>query len=256
MLMEGKSGIILNVANRHSIAWAIAQALHREGAHVALAYQNERLEKNVRELAGTLERSTVVGPCDVTDEGQIDQVFSILLDRFGTIDFLAHCIAFAKREELDGAYLDTSRDGYLIAQEISSYSLVALAQRAAPLMEERGGSIMALTYLGGEKVVPHYNVMGVAKAALESSIRYLAYDLGGKNIRVNGVSAGPLSTLAARGIAGFSDMRSKFKERAPLGRYTEHAEVADTALFLSSHLSRGITGEVIYVDCGYHIMGM
>ena len=254
MLLEGKKGLIVGVANKRSIAWSIAESLHREGARLAFNYQGERLEENVRSLAQELKGS-IVHPCDVTREDEIDALFAKVKEDFGRLDILVHCVAFARKEDLDGAFIATTRDGFKMALDISAYSLTALARGAAPLMEG-GGSIIALTYLGSEKAVPGYNVMGVAKAALESSIRYLACDLGKQNIRVNGISSGPISTLAARGVPGFTKMLQIVRERSPMPRNTEPAEVGDTALFLSSHLSRGITGEVIFVDNGYHIMGM
>jgi enoyl-[acyl-carrier protein] reductase I len=254
MLLEGRKGLIVGVANKRSIAWSIAEALHREGARLAFNYQGERLEENVRGLAGELPGSLVL-PCDVTRDEEIDALFAGVKKEFGRLDLLVHCVAFAQKEDLEAGYLTTSRKGFQTALDVSAYSLVALAQRAAPLMEG-GGSILALTYLGSDRVVPQYNVMGVAKAALESSIRYLAYDLGKKNVRVNGISSGPISTLAARGIPGFTRMLQAVREKSPLPRNTEPAEVGDTALFLCSDLSRGITGEVIFVDNGYHIMGM
>ena len=254
MLLEGKKGLIVGVANKRSIAWSIAESLHREGARLAFNYQGERLEENVRSLAQELKGS-IVHPCDVTKEDEIDALFARVKEEFGRLDVLVHCVAFARKEDLDGAFLATTRDGFKTALDISAYSLTALARAAAPLMEG-GGSVIALTYLGSEKAVPGYNVMGVAKAALESSIRYLACDLGKQNIRVNGISSGPISTLAARGVPGFTKMLQIVRERSPLPRNTEPAEVGDTALFLASSLSRGITGEVIFVDNGYHIMGM
>jgi enoyl-[acyl-carrier protein] reductase I len=254
MLLDGKKGLIVGVANKRSIAWSVAEALHREGARLAFNYQGERLEENVRSLAKELEGS-IVHPCDVTKDVEIDALFARVKEEFGRLDVLVHCVAFARKEDLDAEFLLTTRDGFKTALDISSYSIVALAQRAAPLMEG-GGSVVALTYLGSEKVVPGYNVMGVAKAALESSIRYLAHDLGKKNIRVNGISAGPISTLAARGVPGFTKMLAIVRERSPLPRNTEPGEVADAALFLCSHLARGVTGSVIFVDNGYHIMGM
>ena len=254
MLLEGKKGLVVGVANKRSIAWSIAEALYREGARLAFNYQGERLEENVRGLAATLDGSLVL-PCDVTNEKEIDSLFAGITEALGGLDILVHCVAFARREELEGDFLKTSREGFATALEISTYSLTALAQRAAPLMRE-GGSIVALTYLGAARVIPRYNVMGVAKAALESSIRYLAHDLGKSGIRVNGISAGPISTLAARGIPGFMKMLSFVREKSPLPRNTEPAEVGDVALFLCSGMSRGVTGEVIYVDNGYHIMGM
>jgi enoyl-[acyl-carrier protein] reductase I len=254
MLLEGKKGLIVGVANKRSIAWSIAESLHREGARLAFNYQGERLEENVRSLAQELKGS-IVHPCDVTKDDEIDALFAKVKADFGRLDVLVHCVAFARKEDLDGAFISTTRDGFKMALDISAYSLIALSRGAAALMEG-GGSIIALTYLGSEKAVPGYNVMGMAKAALESSIRYLACDLGKQNIRVNGISSGPISTLAARGVPGFTKMLQIVRERSPMPRNTEPAEVGDTALFLASGLSRGITGEVIFVDNGYHIMGM
>jgi enoyl-[acyl-carrier protein] reductase I len=254
-LLAGQTGLIFGVAHKTSIAWAIAQALSAAGMRLAFTYQGERLEKNVRELAEPLEGSLIL-PCDVTNDDEIQRVFDTVGEQFGRLDTLVHSVAFAKKEDLDGQFLDTSRDGYLLAQNISSYSLTALSQKAAPLMAQTGGgSIITLTYLGGERVVKNYNVMGVAKAALEASVRYLAVDLGPHNIRVNAISAGPIKTLAARGISGFSSILDYMKDHTPLRRNVETGEVADTALFLASPLSRGITGEVIHVDSGFHIMG-
>ncbi len=253
-LLEGKKGLILGVANKRSIAWSIAQSAAREGAELAFTYQGERLEQNVRELARGLQGSLIL-PCDVTKEEEADAVFKRLDEVWGGLDFLVHCVAYAKAEDLDGGYTKTKKDGFDIALGISAYSLTLLTQKALPLMEKKGGgSVVTLTYLGGERVMPGYNVMGVAKAALEASVKYLAYDLGQKNIRVNAISAGPISTLAARGIAGFTDILKLVREKAPLRRNTEPEEVGDTAMFLLSPLSRGITGEVIFVDCGYHIV--
>jgi enoyl-[acyl-carrier protein] reductase I len=259
MLLEGKTALVVGVANKRSIAWAIAEAFHREGARLAFNYQGERLKENVESLAAAMPGSLVV-PCDVTDDAAIDALFAAVKERFGRLDVLVHCVAFAKKEDLEAGFVTTSRDGFATALDISAYSLTALARRAAPLMAGEdasgpGGSIVALTYLGSERVVPKYNVMGVAKAALESSIRYLAWDLGRKNIRVNGISAGPISTLAARGISGFTDILKVVRDRSPLPRNTEPAEVADAAVFLSSDMGRGVTGEVLYVDNGFHIMG-
>jgi len=254
-MLSGRTGVIFGVANKRSIAWAIAKATANAGARLALTFQGERLEENVRELAATLENPLVL-PCDVTSDEQIEAVFAEIKKEFGGLDFVVHAVAYALREELEGAYVNTSRKGYHIAQDVSAYSLTAIARHAAPLMEGRGGSIVTLTYLGGERVVPNYNVMGVAKAALEMSVKYLANDLGPKGIRVNAISAGPIKTLAAAGVSGFSGILGMFRERAPLRRNTDPAEVGDAALFLVSHLSRGITGEIIYVDCGFHILGI
>lgn len=254
-LLKGKKGIVLGVANKRSIAWGIARALASHGAQLAFTYQGDRLKESVEELAQTLPLKSPLYPCDVTRNEDIKNVFESLGRDLGNIHFLVHCIAFAKKEELDGRTVDTTREGFQLALDVSSYSLIALAKAAEPLMEKEGGSIVALTYLGSEKVIPNYNVMGLAKASLESAIRYLAYDLGKKNIRVNGVSAGPISTLAARGISGFTTMLESHRIRAALGRNVEVEEVANTAFFLLSPLASGITGEILYVDCGYRIMG-
>lgn len=256
MLLEGKCGLVLGIANKRSIAWAIAQAAAREGARLAVTYQGERLKENVDALAAGLKDPLVL-PCDVTKDEDLDALANAVREGFGGLDFVVHAVAFALREELDGLFVDTSREGYRLAQDISSYSLTALARRTAPLMEGRGGgSIVTLSYLGGERVVPHYNVMGVAKAALEMSVRYLAADLGPKGIRVNAISAGPIRTLAASGVHGFSKMLEYHRNQAPLRKNTELEEVGDAGLFLVSALSRGVTGEVIHVDGGFHVMGL
>jgi enoyl-[acyl-carrier protein] reductase I len=254
MLLDGKRGLILGVANKRSIAWGIAQAVSREGARLALTFQGERLEENVRELAQTL-KDPVILPCDVAKDEDLDALAASVRQELGALDFVVHAVAFALREELDGEFLNTSREGYRLAQDISAYSLTALAKRVVPLMEQ-GGSLVTLSYLGGERVVPHYNVMGVAKAALEMSVRYLASDLGPKGIRVNAISAGPIKTLAASGVHGLSKMLEYHRTHAPLRKNTEQEEVGDAALFLVSRLSRGVTGEVIHVDGGFHVMGM
>ncbi len=255
MLLDGKLGLVLGIANKRSIAWGIAQAVAREGARLAVTYQGERLEENVRDLALALKDPLIL-PCDVTRDEDLDALMESVRGEFGALDFVVHGAAYALREELDGEFLNTSREGYRIAQDISAYSLTALARRAVPLMEGRGGSIVTLTYLGGERVVPHYNVMGVAKAALEMSVRYLANDLGPRGIRVNAISAGPIKTLAASGVHGLSKMLESHRTYAPLRKNTEQEEVGDAALFLVSHLSRGVTGEVIHVDGGFHVMAM
>ena len=254
MLLEGKRGLILGVANKRSIAWGIAQSVSREGARLALTYQGERLEENVRELAATL-KDPVILPCDVARDEDLQALAAGVDKELGGLDFVVHAVAYALREELDGEFLNTSREGYRLAQDISSYSLTALCRAVAPLMPN-GGSIVTLSYLGGERVVPHYNVMGVAKAALEMSVRYLAADLGPKGIRVNAISAGPIKTLAASGVHGLSKMLEYHRNHAPLRKNTEQEEVGDTGLFLVSSLSRGVTGEVIHVDGGFHVMGM
>jgi enoyl-[acyl-carrier protein] reductase I len=254
-LLKGKKGLVLGVANKRSIAWGIARVLANHGAQLAFTYQGERIESSVKKLAESLEQSSPVYPCDVTNDAEVKNLFASVERDFGSLQFLVHAIAFAKKEDLEGRTVDTSPDGFQTALGISSYSLIKVVKAAEPLLEKEGGSVVALTYLGSEKVIPHYNVMGIAKAALESSIRYLASDLGKKNIRVNGVSAGPVNTLAARGISGFTTMLENHRNRAPLGRNVEVGEVGNTAFFLLSPLSSGITGEVIYVDCGYRIMG-
>jgi enoyl-[acyl-carrier protein] reductase I len=256
MLLEGKLGLVLGIANKRSLAWGIAQAVAREGARLAVTYQGERLEENVRDLAQGL-KSPVILPCDVSKDEDLDTLADSVEKELGGLDFVVHAVAYALREELDGEFLNTSREGYRIAQDISAYSLTALTRRMTPLMEARGGgSVVTLTYLGGERVVPHYNVMGVAKAALEMSVRYLASDLGPRGIRVNGLSAGPVKTLAASGVHGISKMLEYHRTHAPLRKNTEQDEVGDAALFLVSSLSRGVTGEVIHVDNGFHVMGM
>jgi enoyl-[acyl-carrier protein] reductase I len=255
MLLEGKTGLILGIANKRSLAWGIAQSVAREGARLAVTYQGERLEENVRELAAGLDRPVIL-PCDVSKDEDLETLAASVKSELGGLDFVVHAVAYALREELDGEFLNTSREGYRVAQDISSYSLTALVRRTAPLMEGRGGSVVTMSYLGGERVVPHYNVMGVAKAALECSVRYLAADLGPKGIRVNAISAGPIKTIAASGVHGISKMLEYHRTNAPLRRNTEQEEVGDTALFLVSRLSRGITGEVLHVDGGFHVMGM
>ncbi len=254
-LLKGKKGIVLGVANKRSIAWGIAQALANQGAQLAFTYQGDRLKESVEELTKGLPLPSPLYPCDVTKDEEIKKVFEQLGSDFGSIQFLVHCIAFAKKEELAGRTIETSREGFHLAQDVSAYSLLALAKAAEPLLEKEGGSIVALTYLGSEKVIPNYNVMGLAKASLEAGIRYLAADMGPKNIRVNGISAGPVNTLAARGIAGFTTMLEGHRNRAAMKRNVEIEEVANAALFLLSPLGSGITGEVIFVDCGYRIMG-
>jgi len=255
MTLTGKKGLVLGVANKRSLAWAIAKRAAEAGADLALTFQVERLEENVRELAATLGRDSLILPCDVAADDQIDALFAKIGASMGKLDFVVHGAAFAPREALDAPFTQTTREAFRMALDISAYSLVALARGAQPLMTE-GGSVLTLTYLGAERVMTNYNVMGVAKAALECSVRYLASDLGPQNIRVNAISAGPVKTLAAAGISGFSSILGVYRERAPLRRNTESAEVGDTGLFLISDAARGITGEVLYVDGGYHIMGM
>jgi enoyl-[acyl-carrier protein] reductase I len=253
-LLKGKKIAVFGVANKWSIAWAITQALAHSGAQLALTYIDERTEEKVRSLASTLPHHPLVLPCDVTQDDQVETVFAKIKHEFGTLDGLVHAIAFAKKEELEGSFVKTSREGFRIALDVSAYSLVALARGAVPLMHA-GGSIITLTYLGGKRVVPNYNVMGVAKAALESCVRYLAAELGEKAIRVNAISAGPINTLAARGISGFGTLTKTVEQKAPFKRNVEASEVADTALYLLSSLSRGMTGETLFVDAGYNIIG-
>jgi len=254
-VLQGKTGLVFGVANRRSIAWGIGQALANAGARLAFTYQ-DRVGDTVNELVSTLP-DALAFPCDVLDDAQVDAAFERVDREFGGLDILVHSIAFAPREALEGLFVDTSRDAFRTAMDISVYSLIQLAQKAAPLMEKRGGgSIVTMTYLGSDRVFPKYNVMGVAKAALESTTRYLASDLGPKNIRVNAISAGPIRTLAARSIQGFPTMEQHVRETAPLRRNTEAAEVGDVATFLLSDLSRNITGTVLFCDSGYHAMGM
>jgi enoyl-[acyl-carrier protein] reductase I len=254
--MDGKRAAIFGVANDHSIAWAIAQRFQAEGAALALTYPNEAIEKRVRPLAASLGVDLVL-PCDVTDDAQIAAVFATLGERWGDgLDAVVHSLAFAGRDELKGRFVDTARQGFQIALDVSAFSLVALARAAEPLLTARRGSLVAMTYYGAEKVVPHYNVMGVAKAALEACVRYLAYDLGGAGIRVNAISAGPLRTLSAAGIGGFKSMLHYHEERAPLRRNITADEVAAAALYLCSAAASGVTGEVVHVDAGYNVMGM
>jgi len=254
-MLQNRFGVVFGVANKRSIAWATAQALHEAGARLAFTYQGERLKDNVAGLTSETMPGSLVMPCDVTKQEEVDGTFKRLAQEFGRLDFLIHSIAYAPREALEGKYLDTSREAFLTALEISAYSLPQLARAAAPLMTE-GGSIVCMTYYGAEKVVSGYNVMGVAKAALETSTRYLANDLGPRNIRVNAISAGPIQTLSARGVSDFTTMIKHHAERAPLHRNVEPREVGNAALFLCSPLASAITGEVIYVDCGYNIMGI
>jgi enoyl-[acyl-carrier protein] reductase I len=255
-LLDGKTGLVVGVANKRSIAWAIAQALAGAGMRLAFTYQNERLRENVEELVATLPGSLLY-PCDVTSDAQIEQVFAALGREMGVLDTLVHSVAYAQREDLEGDFTKTSREGFRIAHDVSAYSLVALTRAALPLLERSAGaSVIAMTYYGSEKVARGYNVMGVAKAALEAAVRYLAADLGPRGIRVNAISAGPVNTLAARGIRGFTEILRHHADKAPLRRNVEPREIGDTALFLASPLSSGITGEVIFVDGGYHIMAV
>lgn len=254
-LMSGKNVVIFGVANKRSIAWGIAQALHREGARLALNYQNERMEEPVRKLAAELPEDTFVAPCDVTVPGDIDRYFERLGKEFGALDGLVHSIAFAKREELGGNFVDTSWDGYQIAQQVSSWSLIGLVKGGLPLMMGREAGVVCLSYYGAEKVVQNYNVMGVAKAALEASTRYLANDVGQHGVRVNAISAGPIKTVSAMGVSDFGSLLDTMAKKAPLRRNIDQGDVGNTAVFLLSHLARGITGQTIYVDAGYSILG-
>jgi enoyl-[acyl-carrier protein] reductase I len=253
--LAGKNGVVVGVANKRSIAWAIAQAWHEAGARLAFTYQGERLKENVEELVGTFGKDTPIYACDVTRDEEIARVFESVAKDFGKLDVLLHSVAFAPKEALEGEFVNTTREAFRVAHDVSAYSLVALSRAAAPLMTD-GGSIVAMTYHGSVKVVPHYNVMGVAKASLEASVRYLAYDLGPKKIRVNAISAGPVNTLAARGIAGFTLMLKHYEEHAPLKRNIDPRELGSAGLFLASDMSTGTTGQVFYVDGGYEIMGM
>jgi enoyl-[acyl-carrier protein] reductase I len=254
-LLAGKRGIVFGVANKRSIAWAIAQAWHKEGAKLAFTYQGERLKDNVEELTSVFGPDTILLPCDVTRDEDIARIFDAVGGEFGKLDLMLHSVAFAPKDALEGKFVNTSREAFRIAHDVSAYSLVALSRAAAPLMQD-GGSIVALTYYGSEKVVPHYNVMGVAKASLEACTRYLAYDLGPKKIRVNCISAGPVNTLAARGISGFGEMIKHYELHSPLKRNVLPDELGATGVFLASEGAAAITGQVIYVDCGYQIMGM
>jgi enoyl-[acyl-carrier protein] reductase I len=254
-LLDGKLGIVFGVANQRSIAWAIAQAWAREGAKLAFTYQGDRVKENVEELAGAFGADTLILPCDVTKDEEIASVFKTVGEKFGRLDLLLHSVAFAPKAALEGKFVNTSREAFRIAHDVSAYSLVALAHAALPLMQH-GGSIIGMSYYGAEKVVPHYNVMGVAKAALEASTRYLAYDLGPKKIRVNCISAGPVNTLAARGISGFNEMIKHYEVHSPLKRNVLPDELGSTGVFLASDGAAAITGQVLYVDCGYQIMGM
>ena len=254
-LLAGKIGIVFGVANKRSIAWAIAQAWAAEGAKLAFTYQGDRVKENVEELAGTFGADTMILPCDVTKDEDIDRVFQAAGEKFGRLDLLLHSVAFAPKAALEGEFVNTTREAYRIAHDVSAYSLVALARAAMPLMTD-GGSIVAMSYYGAEKVVPHYNVMGVAKASLEASTRYLAYNLGPKKIRVNCISAGPVNTLAARGISGFMEMLKHYEAHSPLKRNVTPEELGATGVFLASAGAAAITGQVLYVDGGYQIMGM
>src|SRR5947209_13978147 len=251
--LQGRNAVVFGVANKRSIAWSIAQGLHNAGMKLAITYQNERLEQEAKDLIHSLPGAEAF-MCDVSKDEEIDRVFSQLKQRYGKLHAVVHSVAYAPAEELKGDFVNTTREGFRVAHDVSVYSLIAVSRAAVPLMQD-GGSIITMTYYGAEKVVPHYNVMAVAKAALECTVRYLAQDLGRRKIRVNAISAGPIKTLAARGISGLSDMLKSHAERAPLQRNVDVKEVGDTGVFLASDASSGITGEVIYVDCGYNIMG-
>jgi len=254
--LAGKHGLIVGVANKRSISWAIAQAAAAAGARLALTYPSERLEENVRELAATLDNPLIL-PCDVADDQQILALGAALDREFGGLDFFVHGAAFAPADALKNPFTETSRESFRVALDVSAYSLIGLSRAVTPLMEKRGGgSILTLSYLGSERVFPNYNVMGVAKAALEANVRYLAADVGQKNVRVNAVSAGPIKTLAAAGISGFSNILNIYKDRAPLRRNVDTSEVAEAAAFLLSDAGRGVTGEVLMVDAGFHVTGM
>jgi len=254
-ILAGKTGVVFGVANKRSIAWAIAKAWAQAGAKSIFNYQGERLKENVEELAGEFGEQTSLFPCDVSSDTEIDAFFEQVKKQTDRVDLMLHSVAFAPKEALEGDFVSTTREAFRMAHDISAYSLVALARGVAPMMTN-GGSILAMTYYGAEKVVPHYNVMGVAKASLEASTRYLAYDLGPKKIRVNCISAGPVNTLAARGISGFTQMLKHYQDRAPLKRSCDPAELGETGVFLASDGAAAITGQVIYVDGGYQIMGM
>ena len=252
--LQGRNAVVFGVANKRSIAWSIAQGLHAAGMKLAITYQNERLEQEARDLILSLPGAEAY-MCDVSKDEEIARLFATLRERYGKLHVLVHSVAYAPADELKGDFVNTTREGFRVALDVSVYSLVAVARAAVPLMMDDGGSIITMTYYASEKVVPRYNVMAVAKAGLECTVRYLAFELGKERIRVNAISAGPIKTLAARGIAGFGDMLREHEERAPLGRRVEVEEVGKTGVFLASDASSGITGEVIYVDCGYNIMG-
>jgi enoyl-[acyl-carrier protein] reductase I len=254
--LSGKTGVIFGVANKRSIAWAIAQAWHQAGARLIFNYQGERLKDNVEELVGTFGADTLIAPCDVGSDAEIERFFAQVKERTERIDLLLHSVAFAPREALTGEFINTTRQAYAVAHDISAYSLVGLSRAALPFMEKNGGSIIAMTYLGAARVVPHYNVMGVAKASLEASVRYLAYDLGPKKIRVNAISAGPMNTLAARGVGGFTEMLKHYEAHAPLKRNVELEELGATGLFLATDGAAAITGQTLYVDSGFSVMAM
>ena len=251
--LAGKTAVVFGLANKRSIAWGIAQKLHEAGATLAICYQNDRMKLEAQSLIDELSGASGF-QCDVSNDQEIETLFAALKEKYGKLDILVHAVAFAPASELRGEFIDTTREGFRIAHDVSVYSLIAVTRAAAPLMTE-GGSILTLSFYAAEKVVPHYNVMAVAKAALESTVRYLAWNLGSRNIRVNAISAGPIKTLAARGVGDLGDMLKSHAARAPLGRNVDQLEVGGAALFLASDLSSAITGEIMYVDCGYNIMG-
>ena len=251
--LAGKTAVVFGLANKRSIAWGIAQKLHEAGATLAICYQNDRMKLEAQSLIDELSGASGF-QCDVSNDDEIETLFAALKAKYGKLDILVHAVAFAPAAELRGEFIDTTREGFRIAHDVSVYSLIAVTRAAAPLMTE-GGSILTLSFYAAEKVVPHYNVMAVAKAALESTVRYLAFNLGSRNIRVNAISAGPIKTLAARGVGDMGDMLKSHADRAPLHRNVDQNEVGGAALFLASDLSSAITGEIMYVDCGYNIMG-
>jgi enoyl-[acyl-carrier protein] reductase I len=254
--LEGKNALVFGVANQRSIAWHIARALDQAGASVTLSYINERIRSSVEKLSGQLSSSPTLIECDVSDDASVASAFGELESEVGGIDIVVHSIAFANRDDLGGPFIDTPREGFRIALDISAYSLVSVARAAAPLMKENGGSIVTMTFQASERVFPGYNVMGTAKAALENEVRQLSWDLGRDNIRINAISAGPVDTLSSRVISGYRDMKRAHADRSPMGRNITHDEVANTALFLCSDMSSGITGEVLHVDTGYNVMGI
>ncbi len=254
-LFEGKRVLVFGVANDRSIAWGIAQAMSQQGARFAFTFAGDAFEKRVRPLAATVDTDLIM-PCDVTDDAQVDEVFRQVEQKWGGLDVLIHSVAFANREDLEGNFRDTSKDGFLKAMEVSAYSLVSLSRRAAPMLAKSGGSILTLSFYGSSKVIANYNVMGVAKAALEACVRYLAADLGPENIRVNAISAGPVKTLAASGVRNFKQLMSGSEEKVPMRRLATQEDIGNAAVFLCSDLGRGVTGEVMFVDSGYHIMGV
>ena len=253
-ILSGKKIVVMGVANKRSIAWAIARTFHKAGAELAFTYQNERFKDKVEKLVGKEMPGSLLLPCDVSEDTELDNLAAELKSRWGSIHGVVHSLAYAKKEELDGLFADTSREGFLLAQNVSAYSLVAVTQRLYPLMEE-GGTIITLTFQGSQRVVPNYNVMGVAKASLEASVRYLASDLGPQGIRVNAISAGPIKTLSAKGVRDFNRLLDGIEEKTPLRRLATAEDVADAALYLAADMSKAVTGTIHYVDCGYHIMG-